>query len=106
MCREYTKEEMREKFLKNIESIVRYWSDVNLNPKRDNIKYRCEGVGFSIMGLLDGCNCGMPSMLLIPYPHPDDKQFHIENNENYYPEPTQEMLEADIGGGLHEELFK
>ena len=98
MSKEYTKEEMRERFLNQVRSAITYWSTTKLDPEYDNVKYRCEGVAFSIMNILDS------GMLIIPAPHPEDKQYHIDNGEDYYPNPTQEMFDADIGGGLHEEI--
>jgi len=56
------------------------------------------------MVLLDGGSCESPGFLTIPYPHKSDKQYWIDNEKNYYPDATEEMEDADIGGGLHEEL--
>lgn len=91
---------MRDQFLQQIRCIVGYWSDAdNLSSKE-----RCEGTAFSILTLLDG-GSGMPRMCIIPTPHPDDKQYHVDNNENYYPAISDEIIEVGIGGTLHEEFL-
>lgn len=104
MCREYTKTEMREKFLNSVRNITEYWATTELDSENDNVKYRCEGVAFSLMVLLDGGSGGSPGYLIISTTHPDDKEYHIKRKENYYPDTTNEMENADIGDALHEEL--
>lgn len=65
----------------------------------------CEGVAFSILGLLDGVSVGIPGFALVPSPHPDDMQYHKDNGENWYPseEVTKDIREDVM---LHEEFYK
>lgn len=95
MSREYTEEEIREKFIKHIWSIIRYWKN---ESRAQTIDEKMEGLAFSILVMLDGESGDMPKFVVSPDPHPDDKDYHIENGENYFPE------NCDISGFLHEVL--
>lgn len=81
MSRAITKEEARETFLEQIKTIVDYWSELE-QPK--SVKDRCDGVAFSILAMIDGCSVGIPALDISISPHPDDKQYHIDNGENWY----------------------
>ena len=95
MSREYTKEEVRKQFLDTVRGIVDYWEHVP-NP----CGTRESGVAFSILGMLDGVNAGIPGFVVAPSPHPDDRDYCISMGEDYYPESPQ--AQCDIAGGLHE----
>ena len=97
MSREYTEEEIRKKFIKAIWSNINYWKNESRAP---SLEEKMEGLAFSILVLLDGGSAMMPKFIVAPDPHPDDKQYYIENGENYFPE------NCDISGGLHEILNK
>jgi hypothetical protein len=99
MTHEYTPEEVRERFIESVRSIVDYWEHVP-NPYGT----RESGVAFSILSMLDGCNGGLPGFVVAPAPHPDDKQYYIDHGENYYPEAPE--VKCDIAGGLHEHFAK
>lgn len=97
MSRAKTKEEVRKEFINKVNSIVEYWSDEcvgNCDPSKD----AAEGVAFSIMTLIDGCT-ELPSFDLIPCPHPEDKQYNIDNGNDWY---ESEIINADVM--LHEQL--
>lgn len=96
MSREYTAEEAREHLLDSVRSIVDYWTVAPNQTDRE----RCEGVAFSILTLLDGCS-DAPAFDLSVSPHPDDKQFHVDNGENYYADGM--VINETM---LHEEFFK
>lgn len=96
MSREYTEDEIREKFLKHVHGIIRYWLNESRTP---DTKEKMEGAVFSILVLLDGGSCGSPGFKVIANPHPDDKEYLIGEGENYYPDPKDEV---DIAGCLHE----
>lgn len=101
---ELTHDQVRDKFLKHIKGIVHYWANTPLK-ENDTIQYRCEGVAFSILSMLDGCSNGMPSFIVAPCPHPEDKQFHIDedgDNAKWFPENHESDVNCDISGGLHE----
>ena len=104
MSREYTTEEIREQFLDHIRVMVNYWDGI---PK-ETTKEKLSGLAFSILVALDGCAGDLPGFILAPLPHPDDKQFNIDEEENYYPEnhEIEDKIKGDISGGLHELFYK
>jgi hypothetical protein len=102
--REKTTEEVRTEFLQHIRGAVNYWA--NLKGEH-TIEDRCEGVAFSILVAIDGCSSGLPAFILAPIPHESDKQFSIDNNENYFPENHESNVKCDIGtlGELHHKFL-
>jgi len=90
--REWTQEEIREQFIKYVWSVIEQWH----NSTRVDDFGKLTGVAFSILTAIDG-GAELPSFVLAPRPHETDKQFHIDEGENWYPEDW-----VDIGGGLHE----
>lgn len=95
--RAYTEEEMQELFLDNVRVMIQYWE----NETRASTSFdKLEGLAHSILVAIDGESCAVPGFKLIPDPHSEDKQFHINKGSNYYPE------DFDIAGSLHDNLFK
>lgn len=75
----YTKEEVREMFLKYAIDLAHYWA------KQEDSKERiCEGVVHSLLTAIDGCSMSFPTMDIVLRPHPDDKGFCIKNGERYF----------------------
>lgn len=101
MSREKTMEEVREEFLGYIEMMINYWDDINSK----NTKEKLNGLAFSILSMLDGCSASLPAFIVAPFPHKDDKNFNIEEGNNYYPENNYTNIKCDIAGELHE-FFK
>lgn len=97
MSREYTADEVRRQFIQHIRVMIDYWDKTN-NSTRDKL----EGVAFSILVALDGSAAALPSFIVAPLPHPDDKQYHISNGENYYPQNDESSVNCNISGSLHE----
>lgn len=97
-AREYTLEEVREEFIGNLRELSTYWA--TLHGDRP-VKERCDGLVFSILTLLDGMSSGSCGFKIIPDPHPEDKQYHMDNEENWYP------FEGDIRENvmMHEEFY-
>ena len=99
MPQEITKEEMRSNFLHAVNEVVEYWA--NLSGQSD--LERCEGTAFSIMNIIDGTSgsfsCGID---LVLKPHPDDKQFSIDEGEDYIVDGM--VINDDVY--LHEILCK
>lgn len=100
--REYTEDEIREKFLKNCVQIKKYWLEL---PNKTT-EERMSGMLFSLLVSLDGGSMAVPGWILAPCPHEDDKEFHKSNGENYYPENHDKGVTGDIAGCLHELLGK
>lgn len=101
MPREYTEAEVRERFLDYVRAISRYWADLPNQTAQE----RCDGVAFSIMVALDGETLGLPGFTVSPRPHADDRKFHEERGENWFPGPNPYDV-CDIGGSLHELFYK
>ena len=82
MSREKTKEEVRQEFIDMVKARTHYWA----TAKGDmTVQERCEGVAFSLMNIFDGTS-GLPAFDIVVRPHPADKQFHIDEGDDYYPD--------------------
>jgi hypothetical protein len=84
--RAYTPEEVREKLLNHFCHLISYWNgegDSNVSPNKTS-REKMEGLVFSILACLDGCNGDFPAFNLSPAPHSTDKDFYKKNNENWY----------------------
>lgn len=95
--RAWTQKEIREKFLKDM------WARLEYCLKEDGMKtpqHKLEVFMHSTLAMLDGAAIDLPGFQLIPNPHPDDKDYHKERGENWFPD------NVDIGGALHEEMYK
>ena len=104
---EYTEDEVREKFLKYVWTIIDYWEGrfdpiVALYPCRRKL----EGLAFSMLVTLDGGSMELPGFIVAPDPHPEDKEFLQGKGENWYPENYEADVRCDIGGCLHELFHK
>jgi hypothetical protein len=75
-----TEKEVREEFIFIIQNLTKYWA----RQENLSVNSRCEGVAFSILCLFDGINMDFPAVDLVLNPHPDDKEYYIENDENWY----------------------
>jgi hypothetical protein len=99
MTEPYTKEEMRQMFLDQLQSIASYWSQLGGITPRE----MCDGVVFSILNVFDGCSDGFSCAIdLVMAPHPEDKDYHTSNGENWV-EPGQ-VINDDVM--LHELFVK
>jgi len=98
---EYTEDEVRELFLGHIRTMSAYWSELpNMTTKE-----KLDGLAFSFLSTLDG-GTGLPGFIVAPYPHESDKDFHIDNQEKYFPENHDSDVRCDISGCLHELFHK
>jgi hypothetical protein len=101
--RQYTKEEARDLFLKQVRAYIDYWENESRQP---TIRQKLEGLAFSIMVLIDGEAATVPGWILAPSPHPDDREYNISKGENYFADNTDAQVLCDIGGGLHDRLLR
>ena len=99
MSREYTNEEIQQNFIAEIKKYVNYWA----TQPQLSVQEQCDGVAFSILNILDGTS-ELPGFIVAPCPHESDKNYHIKNNDNYYPE--FEDTNQDISGNLHELYYR
>lgn len=100
--REYTSKEVTEQFMQHIATMIDYWDRTPGHSSREKL----EGLAHSILCALDGCSAHLPGFLVVPYPHPDDKEYHIENEENWFPENHEAEVNGALEPYLHEVLFK
>jgi hypothetical protein len=98
--REYTADEVIEKFLLHIANLINYWSD---EQRRITSQERLEGLAHSILVTLDGYSANLPGFVVAPAPHPSDRAYCMDKRENYYSAAPQAT--CDIAGHLHEVLY-
>jgi hypothetical protein len=99
--RAFTEDEVREKFVGHVRMLIDYWTN---ETHKQTVKERLEGLAHSMLATIDGCSMGLPSFILAPNPHPDDKKYHEELGDNHWPVNEAE-INCNISGGLHEILF-
>jgi len=80
--RAHTKEEMLEMMMQHLESQPDYWNNV----KEYTTLEKLEGMLFSILVMFDGGTMVLPALDIVPHPHPSDKKYHIDEDENYWDE--------------------
>lgn len=100
--REYTEDEVRENLLSYIWTMISYWKD---EARKPDTQGKLEGLAFSILTALDGCANGVPAFIVAPNPHPDDKDYLIDNGENWFPENHESEVKCNLSGSLHELFF-
>lgn len=99
--RELTTDEVRERFIQHVWGMIHYWEHEDRQPAaRDKLS----GLAHSLLVAIDGCADGLPAFALAPVPHPDNKEFHRAEGENWFPSAGE--VSHDIGGGLHEILYQ
>ena len=104
MSKQYTKEEVMGMFMDKVWSMVDYWNELE---DKKTTRERISGTVFSLLAMLDGAG-EIPSFIVAPSPHPEDKQFHIDENESYFPENhlLETKLKCDLGGSLHDTFYR
>lgn len=111
MSKAYTKAEVKALFQSHVRDLVKYWTNVRMEPALlamadgSEVRARLEGLAFSIMTTLDGDAADLPKFAVIPDPHPDDKKFHMKEGSDYFPPFRTRAPICDIAGALHETLF-
>ena len=101
MTHEYTSGECRRLFIEHLWVMIGYWNTVEPIEGEEPItqRHRLSGLVHSILATIDGVSMSMPAFMLIPAPHPDDKEDHQQRGQAWW--PTQ----GDLGGFLHEILY-
>lgn len=103
MSRQYTEEEVRNRLLDHIWSMIDYWRNERRAPTLDE---KLEGLAFSILTTLDGASVDPPKFIVAPDPHSTDRAFYEERGENYYPDNDNTDVVCDLGGTLHDHFYK
>lgn len=98
--REYTVDEIRSRFLTHVRHMIKYWADLE---GEHTVHERIEGALFSTFAAIDGCSIAVPAFMLVPIGTEEDKAYHLEHGENWYP-ITPDVDLCDIGGSLHDKL--
>lgn len=101
MSKEYTKEEVRQKFLELVWNCIDCWYHLPGKTCLD----RMEGLAFGMLVILDG-GTSLPGFIVAPSPHPEDKEYLKDQGENWFPENHESLINCDIAGGLHEVFHK
>lgn len=99
--RAYTSDEIKDEFLGEIRSCVRFWSQNSRQMEEKTIEDRLNGLAFSILSVIDGTS-SLPAFNLAVSPHPDDKGYCQEQGENWYENGTV----INSNAHLHEEYYK
>jgi len=103
--RQLTTEEVRERLLRHLWSLVDYWETLP-DPCCCNgesvTRARISGFMHSALAALDGCSMELPAFQIKCIPHPDDKEYLRDGGENWFPPED----EAEDIGPLHEFIFR
>jgi hypothetical protein len=86
-----TPEEIRDDFMNTCRSIADYWAG-DLRGEY-SCRDRILGALHSWLCVIDGVSAGMPAFDLVASPHPDDKQFCIDEGEDWIEPGT--VINAD-----------
>jgi hypothetical protein len=100
---ELTTDEIRDRVAHHVDTMIRYWARLpaGRNPgDKGDVEWRLEGLTHSIFAMLDGCTIDIPGFIVAPLPSKDDRAFHEENGENWWPCNDADSIAADIGGSL------
>jgi hypothetical protein len=102
MSRERTQEEVRAAFIGHLRRLIYYWTE---EVKVTNPKELLKSFAFSVCCAIDGSADGLPGFILAPHAHPGDKQFHIANGEDYWPDNADAVVQCNISGMLQDEWY-
>lgn len=86
MSRAKTAEDVRGEFLGHIHALVSYWAGERGSnvPTEKSVKERLDGLAFSILNIFDGTAMALPAFDIVCSPHPEDKAYCQENEDNWY----------------------
>lgn len=87
--RAITPEEGRAEFFDTVTALFKYWETLPtdqliLKPGQTELNSRMSGFLFSLFNVIDGSNMSLPAFNIVACPHPDDRQYCIDNGENYW----------------------
>lgn len=103
---ELTPGQVEQRFLEHLAGLVNYWYKLEhgIPAHEDVLRYKLQGLAFTILSAIDGSTGDLPKFILAPDPHPDDKDYRKNEGLIHYPENLQEIA-CDISGSLHEKFF-
>lgn len=92
-----SKDELRDAFMHHVRDMVWYWSR---QDERSEFR-KLSGLAFSILSAIDGTSMGLPAFDLVARPHPDNKQYRIDQGEQWIEDGM--CINDDVM--LHEEFY-
>jgi len=101
--RELTPEECREAFLRQVRACIGEWQGI-VESGQKSPRDAISGVVHSVLCILDGVS-GLPGFAVVPRPAAEDREYHQEMDENWWPEHSLPQEAVDIAGSLHEGLY-
>lgn len=104
--RELTEEEMRKRFLNQVQGIVDFWLR---DSRQETVREKLEGVAFSILTILDGESGDLPGFHVTPSTTKEDQEFWKSIGEDWWASTPKEILnnlKVDLAGSLHDEYCK
>jgi hypothetical protein len=104
MPKEMNEDEIRRAFIRKMWGLIEYWEHEN---RALTSREKLEGLMHSVLATIGGCT-DLPSFILAPLPHSSDKQYCIDQGEDYFPnnDRAARMIKGDIGSGLHSSIFQ
>jgi len=87
-----------DRFLNHVRGLAEYWDGIEERTSREKL----DGMAFSMLNIFDGTTMDFPAMDIVLSPHEDDKQYHIDNDEDWF-EPGM-VINDD--GMLHEMYYE
>jgi len=98
--RQYTAEEVRQKFFEHLMGLVKFWDRVDDR----SAKGKMYGLIHSLLVTFDGMSGDMPGFLIYPRCHSSDPEYHKDNGDNWYPTNDDAEMECEISCGdmLHD----
>lgn len=110
--REKTPEEVSEKFFRHADKIVQVWSEVQLGDdmnkhypdNTDPFVIKGHAMLYTLFGTLGGDNVELPAFIVAPNPSPEDKEFCIQTEQDWYPDNSNldGYVKADLGPRLRD----
>jgi hypothetical protein len=94
-----TPEELRDDFMNTCRALADYWASDAVQDR--TCHGRLSGLVHSILCIFDGVSGGMPAFDITASPHPDDKEYHRSEGEDWI-EPGTVINDCM----LHELLYR
>lgn len=98
--RAYTAAELQERLFSCLWRNIHYWE--TLDKPTYSVRDRLGGLAFSLLNIFDGTSMDFPTLDIVASPHPDDKQYHIDQGDNWIEPGT--VINGDLL--LHEHFYQ
>ena len=87
-------------FMEHVQGLASYWARLPADTESvayhngNEAEWRCSGLLHSILCVFDGSSASLPAFDITASPHPDDKKYHQENEENWWTDG--EVINDDV----------